>query len=151
METRYLLWVCIDYKTGFVWQLMREHIVQTLKSLSQGGKDITDSDIILWANSTVKSSGKATTMNTFKDSSLSTGHFFLDLLHSLKPGVVNAELINPGTSDDGAKMNAKYAISIARKLGATIFLLPEDIVEVRPKMILTFVGTLMALAKSGKI
>jgi len=27
-------------------------------------------------------------------------------------------------------LNAKYAISIARKLGATIFVLPEDIVEV---------------------
>jgi plastin-1 len=33
-------------------------------------------------------------------------------------------------------------------LGATIFVLPEDIMEVKPKMILTFVGTLMALAKS---
>jgi plastin-1 len=33
------------------------------------------------------------------------------------------------------KMNAKYAISIARKLGATIFVLPEDIVEVKPKMV----------------
>jgi hypothetical protein len=32
-------------------------------------------------------------------------------------------------------MNAKYAISIARKLGATIFVLPEDIVEVKSKMV----------------
>ena len=43
--------------------------------------------------------------------------------------------------------NAKYAISMARKLGATIFLLPEDIVEVKPKMILTFIGSLMAVGK----
>jgi plastin-1 len=33
-------------------------------------------------------------------------------------------------------MNAKYAISIARKLGGTIFVLPEDIVEVKPKMVI---------------
>lgn len=33
-------------------------------------------------------------------------------------------------------MNAKYAISIARKLGATIFVLPEDIVEVKSKMVI---------------
>jgi hypothetical protein len=33
-------------------------------------------------------------------------------------------------------MNAKYAISIARKLGATIFALPEDIVEVKSKMVI---------------
>lgn len=44
-------------------------------------------------------------------------------------------------------MNAQYAVSVARKLGATIFVLPEDIVEVMPKMILTFIGTLMAMAK----
>jgi plastin-1 len=44
-------------------------------------------------------------------------------------------------------LNAKYAISITRKLGGTIFVLPEDIVEVKPKMILTFVGTLMAISK----
>lgn len=30
---------------------------------------------------------------------------------------------------------AKLAISIARKLGALIFLVPEDIVDVRPKLV----------------
>ena len=49
--------------------------------------------------------------------------------------------------DDQKKLNAQYAISITRKLGGTIFVLPEDIVEVKPKMILTFVGTLMAISK----
>lgn len=38
-------------------------------------------------------------------------------------------------SDDDATLNARYAISIARKIGATIFLLPEDIVEVRPRLV----------------
>jgi plastin-1 len=37
--------------------------------------------------------------------------------------------------DDDYYNNAKLAISIARKLGATIFLVPEDIVEVRAKMV----------------
>jgi plastin-1 len=36
---------------------------------------------------------------------------------------------------DDAFNNARLAISIARKLGATIFLVPEDIVEVRAKMV----------------
>lgn len=40
--------------------------------------------------------------------------------------------------DDDAKLNAKYAISIARKLGATIFVLPEDITEVKSKMVSLF-------------
>ena len=43
-------------------------------------------------------------------------------------------------------LNAKYAISCARKLGCTVFLLWEDIVEVHPKMVMVFVATLMAHA-----
>ena len=45
-------------------------------------------------------------------------------------------------------MNAKYAISVARRAGATIFLLWEDIVEVKQKMLITFVGALMLLSKT---
>jgi hypothetical protein len=33
-------------------------------------------------------------------------------------------------ADEEKKMNATYIISIARKLGCSIFLLPEDITEV---------------------
>lgn len=133
---------------GFVWQLMREHVIQTLKTLSNNGKDITDQDMIQWANQSVISTGKATKMANFRDSSLATSHFFLDLLASIKPGIVNPDLVQAGGNDEEKKMNAKYAISIARKLGATIFLAPEDILEVKPKMILTFVGALMAVAKT---
>ncbi|KAG9012953.1 hypothetical protein FRB90_006389 [Tulasnella sp. 427] len=45
------------------------------------------------------------------------------------------------------RQNAKLAISIARKMNALIFLVPEDIVDVRPRLILTFVGSLMSLKK----
>lgn len=40
-------------------------------------------------------------------------------------------------------MNATYIISIARKLGCSIFLLPEDIIEVNQKMILMLVASIM--------
>ncbi|KAJ3303995.1 hypothetical protein HDV03_003233 [Kappamyces sp. JEL0829] len=141
---------------AFVWQLMREHVIQTLKSLSSAGVEITDSDMINWANTAVKNSGKKTSMANFKDPSLRSSHFFLDLVNAIKPGIVNYDLVTPaatGTSvalmlEDQAKLNAQYAVSIARKLGATIFVLPEDIVEVKPKMILTLIGSLMALSKS---
>lgn len=33
-------------------------------------------------------------------------------------------------ADEDKKMNATYIISVARKLGCSIFLLPEDIMEV---------------------
>jgi plastin-1 len=41
---------------------------------------------------------------------------------------------------------AKLAISIARKMNALIFLVPEDIVDIRPRLIMTFVGSLMSIA-----
>lgn len=41
-------------------------------------------------------------------------------------------------------VNAKYAISMARKAGARIYALPEDIAEVKPKMVMTVFACLMA-------
>lgn len=130
---------------ALVWQLMREHVVQTLKSLSTATKEVTDADMIEWANNTVKAGGKSSTMTSFRDPSLGSGLFFLDLLNGMRKGIVDYQLVTNGKGDDNAKLNAKYAISIARKLGATIFCLPEDIIEVKAKMNLTFVGALMAV------
>jgi plastin-1 len=79
---------------ALVWQLMREHVVQTLKSLAQNGKDITDSDMINWANTTVKNAGKSGQMSGFKDQMLHDSVFFLDLLNCIKPGIVNVELVS---------------------------------------------------------
>jgi len=55
------------------------------------------------------------------------------------------QLIAEGKSNTDRINNARYAISVARKLGATIFLLPEDLVEVKPKMITSFVASILAL------
>jgi hypothetical protein len=41
--------------------------------------------------------------------------------------------------------NAKYAISMARKTGARVYALPEDITEVKPKMVMTVFACLMAM------
>lgn len=114
---------------------MREHVIQTLQSISKDGKAVTDNDMVEWANLAVKRGGKASSMSSFKDPGLKTGVFFVDVLNGMKKGVVDYSLVTPGAKDDDAKLNAKYAISIARKLGATIFVLPEDILEVKPKMV----------------
>ncbi|WWD21610.1 hypothetical protein CI109_106096 [Kwoniella shandongensis] len=127
---------------GLVWQLMRLSINQTLASISPSGKGVTDQEMVRWANETVKKGGKSSTMRSFKDPSLSNGVFFLDLLNGVKPGIVDYSLVNSGTDPEDKRQNAKLAISIARKMGALIFLVPEDIVDVRPRLILTFVGAL---------
>lgn len=48
-----------------------------------------------------------------------------------------------GTEEDNLA-NAKYAISMARKVGARVYALPEDIAEVKMKMVMTVFATLMA-------
>lgn len=129
---------------GFTWQLMRYHMLKFLASLSQNGKQVTDKDIVTWCNTTVQKSGKKGTINGFSDGSLSTGVYFINLLAGVKPDIVDWDLVTEGNMDDDKLLNAKYAVSLARKIGCVIFLLPEDIVEVRPKMCLTFGAAVMA-------
>ncbi|CAL1709223.1 unnamed protein product [Somion occarium] len=133
---------------GLVWQLMRLNITKTLSSISKG-RPISDTEILKWANTTAqKSKPSIRPIRSFKDPSLTTGLFLLDLLEGLRPGVVDPTLVN-NVSENGdyeqKRQNAKLAISIARKLNALIFLVPEDIVDVRPRLIMTFVGSLMSL------
>ena len=39
--------------------------------------------------------------------------------------------------------NAKYAITMARRIGALVYALPEDLVEVKQKMVMTIYASLM--------
>eukprot|EP01133_Synstelium_polycarpum_P008010 gene8010-9410_t len=132
---------------ALVWQMMRYNVLSILKSLSKrSGHDISDSEMVKMANDRVKQSGKTTKMDSFQDKSLSDSLFFLDLLNSVK-NCIDYNLVNRGQiSDDDKLMNAKYCISVCRKLGGLIFLLPEDIVEVKPKMILTLIASILSVA-----
>ncbi|KAL6214285.1 hypothetical protein ACLB2K_013721 [Fragaria x ananassa] len=130
---------------AYLWQLMRFNILQLLKNLRfhSHGKEISDADILEWANTKVSNTGSQSCMKSFKDKNLSDGIFFLELLSSVQPRVVNWSLVTRGVTDEEKKMNATYIISIARKLGCSIFLLPEDITEVNQKMILTLTASIM--------
>ncbi|PIA16398.1 hypothetical protein COEREDRAFT_81349 [Coemansia reversa NRRL 1564] len=133
---------------SIVWQLMRANIVQTLASLSSHGRKVTDRDMVDWANKTAALGGSSSPIRSFNDPQLASGHFLLDVLNGMQKDIVDPQLVTAGSNEEDMKLNAKYAISIARKLGATIFLLPEDIVEIKPKMILTFIGSLMAIHRA---
>ncbi|KAL0389234.1 UNVERIFIED_CONTAM: Fimbrin-2 [Sesamum calycinum] len=130
---------------AYLWQLMRYNMLQLLKNLRfhSHGKEITDADILEWANSKVRNSGSQSRTDSFKDKSLSDGIFFLELLSAVQPRSVNWSLVTKGLSEEEKKMNATYIISIARKLGCSIFLLPEDIIEVNQKMMLTLTASIM--------
>lgn len=130
---------------GLVWQLMRRNIVLTLHKLSKNGRELLDADILQWATAKAAAGGKPQTIRSFLDPLLATGVFLLDVLNGLKPGYVDYDLVTAGATEQDRYANARLAISIARKLGALIWLIPEDINEVRSRLILTFVGSLMSL------
>ncbi|OQS06921.1 fimbrin [Thraustotheca clavata] len=130
---------------SLIWQMMRHN---SLKLLSSLGKDINDKDIIDWANAKVRPNGHQKQMVQFRDLMLSDAIYLLDLVAAVEPRAVNWDaVVIPAASEEDKAANAKYAISCARKIGATVFLTYEDIVEVKPKMIMTFVASLMALGK----
>lgn len=130
---------------GLVWQLMRRDISETLARLDAGGKrETTDAVIVEWANTMSKKGGKDSSIRSFSDQSIGSGVFLLDVLHGMKSSYVDYDLVTLGRTDEDAYMNAKLSISIARKMGATIWLVPEDICQVRNRLVTTFVGSLMA-------
>ena len=127
---------------GLVWQLMRRDITRTLSALAQrmGKREITDMEMIRWANDMSRKGGKTSTIRSFKDQSIGSGLFLLDVLSGMKSSYVDYDLVTPGRTDEEAYANAKLSISIARKLGATIWLVPEDICQVRSRLVTTFIG-----------
>lgn len=54
-------------------------------------------------------------------------------------------MVTEGETDEDKEMNAKYAISIARKLGAIIFMVWDDIPRLNKKMLLIFACSLYDL------
>ncbi|KAL1852919.1 fimbrin [Paecilomyces lecythidis] len=131
---------------GLVWQLMRRDITNTLSSLAQrmGKREITDAEMIRWANDMSRKGGRNSAIRSFKDPSIGSGLFLLDVLNGMKSSYVDYDLVTPGRTDEEAYANAKLSISIARKMGATIWLVPEDICQVRSRLVTTFIGSLMA-------
>lgn len=63
--------------------------------------------------------------------------------HGIDQSTVNWDLVvmDPANDEDKAN-NAKYAISVARKLGACVFVAAEDIVQVMSRMIMLFCASL---------
>lgn len=108
-----------------------------------GGKQ--EQEIIDWANASVKDIQIA----NFADKKLSDGIFLIKLAASIEPRIVNWDLVTKGETDDEKQQNAKYAISIARKLGAVIFLVWDDVLEVNKKMMLVFIAGLYEMKMQG--
>ncbi len=102
---------------GLIWQLMRANYLQIV-----GGK--SDEELVAWANKMVN---KPPGIKNFRDPTLKNSKFLINLLAAVEPDIVDWSLVKDGANDEEISLNARYCISIARKLGAKIFLTWEDI------------------------
>ncbi|XP_028991550.1 plastin-2 [Betta splendens] len=128
---------------ALLWQLMRRYTLNILEELGDGQK-VTDDTIVAWVNNLLTQAGKPT-ISSFKDSSISSSMPVLDLIDAIQPGSIRYDLLKTEDLTEEEKLNnAKYAISMARKIGARVYALPEDLVEVKPKMVMTVFACLMA-------
>ncbi|XP_006002841.1 plastin-1 [Latimeria chalumnae] len=128
---------------ALVWQLMRRYTLNVLSDLGEGEK-VNDEIIIRWVNQTLADANKTTFISSFKDKSISTSLPILDLIDAIAPSAIREEMVKREDLSEADKLNnAKYAISVARKIGARVYALPEDLLEVKPKMIMTVFACLM--------
>ncbi|XP_065412878.1 plastin-3 isoform X6 [Chrysemys picta bellii] len=128
---------------ALVWQLMRRYTLNVLEDLGDGQK-ANDDIIVNWVNRTLREAGKSTSIQSFKDKTISTSLAVVDLIDAIQPGCVNYDLVKTGDlSEDDKQNNAMYAVSMARRIGARVYALPEDLVEVKPKMVMTVFACLM--------
>lgn len=131
---------------ALIWQLMRSYTLSILASLAGNqGNPIVEKSIVQWVNSKLQEAGKTSSLKSFQDYSISDAKVVIDLIDTIKPGIINYDLVKEGGTEVENLDNAKYAISMARKIGARVYALPEDITEVKPKMVMTVFACLMAL------
>ena len=107
--------------------------------------DKTEAELVKWANERV--GDKAPAIKDFKDkTNLPNGHFLIQLCSTIEPRYVNWDLLTPGETDEDKCLNAKYGITLARKLEAVIFCVWEDMVNVNPKQNLIIYSSLCDIA-----
>lgn len=88
--------------------------------------DQSEKDVINWANSiaagkNLDGRGELPAIKDMKDKAMSDGRFFMHILADIEPRSVNWDIMMDPDTDEGKTNNAKYTISVARKLNALIF------------------------------
>lgn len=138
---------------ALVWQLMRAYVTQFLAQLGLG-----EADVLRWANCQLRRcdamatpagaapAAKATSLSigSFADPALRSGVALLRVLHAVAPECVDLCQALPGEGAQEAMLNAKYVISCAHKMGCSHFTAWEDVVELRPKMVMCLLAAAMA-------
>ena len=129
---------------ALVWQLMKAYTLSVLTGLTNTGCPIVDKEIVAWVNNKLLQGNKTSSIRGFSDASISDARVVADLIDCISPRMINYDLIKSVDDYEDRLSNAKYVVSMARKIGARVYALPEDIAQVKPKMVMTLFATLMA-------
>ncbi|EUB59634.1 Plastin-3 [Echinococcus granulosus] len=159
---------------ALLWQLMRAYTLSLLVKLAERteGTDtmgyhrarspvsnmpiISERGIIDWVNGRLAGANKPRRISVgagFSDFELRNGLLIIDLLDAISPGCVDYSVVNKGLTPAERLSNAQYAVTVARRIGAKIYAVPEDITEVKPRMLMTVFACIMAidLEKNHKV
>lgn len=130
---------------GLVWQLMRKYTLSLLAKLSPDGTPIVETEILTWANQRLEDGGKDVRVKHFGDPVNKTALPVIHLIDSMRSGIIDYSVVKTGAKlvAQDCMSNAKYAITMARRIGAPIYALPEDLTEVKHKMVMTVYASLM--------
>lgn len=147
-----------DIKTGnkmltlaLVWQLMRKYTLTLLAKLSPDGSPIVESEIIHWANQRLEGASKGISIRSFQDPLIKSSLPVIDVIDAIKEGVIDYANVKKSSGKlpaADAMSNAKYAITMARRIGAPVYALPEDITEGKHKMVMTIFASLILVDMS---
>lgn len=128
---------------SLLWQMMRYY---NLSMMMNGERELTEDEVVNWCNNKLKNdknkAGRSMFSN-FRDVSLTTSMALLDLIDIVQPGSIGYDMVYPGNTPEEKLDNARYSLTMARKIGATVFALPEDIVEGNHKMLALVFARLM--------
>jgi plastin-1 len=107
------------------WSICKVHYLKLIG-------DKNEKDLVAWANQRVGDRAQPIKNLTDK-TNLSSGKFWIKLISTIETRVVDEELVTAGETEEDKKMNAKYAISLARSIGAVVFMIWEDMVVANGK------------------
>lgn len=121
-------------------------LFQILKELGDG-KPVTDKNILEWVNNKIPENP----ISSFKDATITSSLPIYRLINAIAPNTIDFAVVNTKPHDkmtaDDKHNNARYALSQSRKLGATVYALPDDVTSGNQKMVITLFASLMVIDK----
>jgi hypothetical protein len=125
---------------ALTWQASQHHL---LSIISTGSPKLTEREAVGMANKVLHEAGHHG-ISGLRDQTVVSGHFFVRLVDSVRPGIAQEACVMPGETLADRLSNARYAISLARKLGFFVFVVAEDLVLPVPRMVFSFIVALLS-------